>query len=295
MPTPGPWKRQLAQTAVALTVTVLLGVLISATLVRSAPGFVSDERLLDPRLSEETKAAIRAERADRGLLSFYFGFLARAVQGDFGVSQSLQRPVAELLRERTPVTFRIASLGLLIAWTAALGLALAASATRLLWLDLSALMLAGLLLCIPTAVLALGTASFQAPTELAVALIVLPRLFRYCRNLLARSYTLPHIITARAKGLGELRVLAWHVLPSSLPQIVALVGVSVSMAFGACIPVEALCGVAGVGQLAWLAAMGRDLPLLVSITMVVIIITLLANAGSDLVTHGMRLERPWVR
>jgi hypothetical protein len=47
---------------------------------------------------------------------------------------------------------------------------------------------------------------FRAQAQVAIALIVFPRLFRYARNVLARSYAMPHITTARAKELGPVRV-----------------------------------------------------------------------------------------
>ena len=66
------------------------------------------------------------------------------------------------------------------------------------------------------------------------------------------------------------------------PPIVALLGVSISMAFGAAIPMEALCDSPGIGQLAWLAALNRDLPLIMNLTLVVTVITVAANSAADL-------------
>ena len=77
-------------------------------------------------------------------------------------------------------------------------------------------------------------------------------------------------------------------IPSVAPALLAVAGVSVSMAVGAAIPVEALCGLAGVGQLAWQAALARDLPLLVNITILVTLVTLLANSGADVIGHMLR-------
>jgi ABC-type dipeptide/oligopeptide/nickel transport system permease component len=62
------------------------------------------------------------------------------------------------------------------------------------------------------------------------------------------------------------------------------------MAIGAAIPIEALCGVAGVGDLAWQAALARDLPLLVNITILVTVATLLSNSGADVVGHALRAQ-----
>jgi peptide/nickel transport system permease protein len=70
-------------------------------------------------------------------------------------------------------------------------------------------------------------------------------------------------------------------MPSVAPQLLALAGVSVSIAFGAAIPIEALCDLPGIGQLAWKAATARDLPLLVAVTFLVIAMTQACNALSD--------------
>src|ERR1041385_4939219 len=90
-----------------LVALCLLGGLLSATLVRFAPGYGVDERELDPRLSPASLEAIRGtRRLGSGLLPYYGRFLAQAARGDFGASQWLQRPVASLIRERLPVTAR---------------------------------------------------------------------------------------------------------------------------------------------------------------------------------------------
>jgi peptide/nickel transport system permease protein len=49
------------------------------------------------------------------------------------------------------------------------------------------------------------------------------------------------------------------------------------MAFGAAIPIEALCDSPGIGQLAWQAALNRDLPLIVNLTFILTLITVAAN------------------
>jgi hypothetical protein len=43
--------------------TAVIGGLAAATLVRFAPGFDVDEREIDPRFSEASRQAVRAERA----------------------------------------------------------------------------------------------------------------------------------------------------------------------------------------------------------------------------------------
>ena len=280
---------RIARHGLALIATVLLGALLSAALMRLAPGFDADEQQLDPRLNSESIRALRESRlAQHNILRFYFHSLERAAHGDLGTSISLGQPVSTLLRDRLPLTLRLVGIGLLLSWAVAMGLALSAAWLRVSAYDALTTVLSGTFLCIPAAVLALLSVLWSVPGALAIALIVFPRVYRYARNLLAKAYSLPHVITARAKGLSELRILFWHVVPVAGPQLLAVAGVSVSIAVGAAIPVEALCGLAGVGQLAWQAALARDLPLLMNITILVTLVTLLANSGADVIGHMLR-------
>jgi len=277
------WTQRLLRHLLTLLLTLLLGGLLGATLVRLAPGFGVDEQELNARLSDQSIQAVRQARAgERNVMSFYLHYLAAILRGDFGVSRSFGRPVAELFSERVRVTLCSVGLGLVGGWLSAFALALSGALYRRWAYDLLTSLLTGLLLCLPSAVLALVFLYLGGPSSLAIALVVLPRIFRYSRNLLLQTYCLPHVLTAKAKGLGSVRILLWHVLPSAAPSLLALVGVSVSMAFGAAIPIEVLSDSPGIGQLAWQAALGRDLPLLVNMTLFVTLVTLTANSLSDL-------------
>lgn len=266
-----------------ILITVLLGGFLGATLVRFAPGFGIDEEELDSRLSTQSIQALRETRAaDANIFVFYFHYLSRLLRGDLGISRTLQRPVRQLVAERLPETLRSVAAGMALGWTAGFFLAVAVVMSRAWYLDLLGSLLVGVLLCLPAAVLALLFVLAQAPTRLLLGLIIFPKVFRYSRNLLGRSSALPHVLTARAKGLGNMRVLVWHILPTATPQLLALLGVTVSFAFTAAIPMEALCDMPGIGQLAWKAALGRDVALLVNLTMIVTLVTLMANSTSEM-------------
>jgi len=280
------WK--IARHVSAMLATILLGGLLSVTLVRLAPGFGVDEEQLDPHLNAESIRALRQSRDQQSVFGFYLHSLQRALHGDLGTSISLGQPVTKLLRERAPLTVRLVAIGLLLSWAVAMALALSAAWLRVSAYDAATTLVSGTFLCLPAAVLALLSVLWNIPGSLAIALIVFPRVYRYARNLLAKAYSLPHLVTARAKGLSEVRILFWHVVPVVGPQMLAVAGVSVSIAIGAAIPVEALCGLAGIGQLAWQAALGRDLPLLMNITLLVTLVTLLANSGADVISHMLR-------
>jgi peptide/nickel transport system permease protein len=270
---------------------MLVGGLLAATLVRFAPGFDVDERELDTRLNQQSIAAIRGERtAEPGLGRFYIHYLSRLVHGDLGFSRALNRPAAELIGERFPITAKEIGIALLAAWCLALLMAVPV-AMRGYWpADLiSAIVTAGLV-SIPAAVLAVLFFLLSWPASLAIALVLVPKIFAYTRNLLVRGYAMPHVLTARSKGLSETRVFLWHVVPAAAPQLLALAGVSVSIAIGAAVPIEALCDQPGIGQLVWQAALARDLVLLVNLTLVVTLVTVIANSASDLLGAAMQRD-----
>lgn len=256
----------------------LFGGLLSASLVRFAPGYGVDERELDPRLSQASVEAIRnSHRLKGGLLSYYGHYLGSALQGDFGRSEWLERPVSLLIKERFPVTARSVVLGVTLAWATALGISLAGLFFRGFFLDISGTLASSVLIALPTAVIAVFSVYLRAPVFLAIAVVMFPKLFLYLRNLLAEAYAQPYILAARSRGIGRARILFQHVLPLASPALFALFGVSLSMAFGAAIPIEALCDSPGVGQLAWQAALNRDLPLIMNLTLLITLITVAAN------------------
>jgi ABC-type dipeptide/oligopeptide/nickel transport system permease component len=96
-------RTRLVHSLITVALTVLLGGLVAATLVRYAPGFGVDERELDARLSQESVRQIRTETGEasgpvrEGILSYYLRYLARAATGDLGVSASFQRPIVALI------------------------------------------------------------------------------------------------------------------------------------------------------------------------------------------------------
>ena len=261
----------------------LVGALVSATLVRFAPGNGVSERELDPRWRTDSVEALRQQQAlHQGLPSFYFHYLSALAHGDLGESESLKRPVRELFLQRLPVTGNSVLKGLGVAWLAAALLASLGIASRGWFFEASTTAFNSLLLSLPSAVVAMLAVHLRTPVFCAIAVVVFPRLYSYIRNLLVRSYDQPHVLAARARGLGSSAILFRHVLPLAAPPLLALLGVSFAISFGAAIPIEALCDSPGMGQLAWQAALSRDLPLIVNVTLVVSLVMLAANSLADL-------------
>src|SRR4051812_40454025 len=148
-------KRLLAGIA-RLLGTMLIAGLLGATLVRFAPGFGYDPTAFDPRLSEESRAAIRQQHeSEKNILTFYANYLTSAVRGDWGTSISLNLPVRDLVRDRLAITLKSVAYATTIAWFLAIVLAAMVELTG--WKTLSVFSTLGNagLLSAPAAVLAL--------------------------------------------------------------------------------------------------------------------------------------------
>jgi len=150
------WLGKVGGHAARIPIVLVLGGLLGATMARFAPGYGTDAEELDSRLSQASVEALRnANGSDANLLEFYGRYLSRLVRGDFGESQTLHKPVRQLLAERFPETLKSVGLGLALGWAAGLALAMVAAMKRGSIADAAAALAAGTLLCVPAAVLAL--------------------------------------------------------------------------------------------------------------------------------------------
>src|SRR5437764_229652 len=234
-----------------MVILIVLAGIASALLLRTAPGSQVDERELNPHLSQASVAALRAERAKQNsLLSGLTLYLRNLAHGDLGRSASRNAPVAELVRDNFPATLKRIAVGLGAAWFVGLGLAIPVARYRRTWaFDAATSVAAAILLSIPAAVLAYLCLTASVGIEVVLVLVLVPRIFRFARDLLVDVYELPCIDMARSRGVRESRILSSYVLRSAAPELIVLTAASLSMAVGAIIPIEAICDEAGLGRL----------------------------------------------
>jgi peptide/nickel transport system permease protein len=76
-----------------------------------------------------------------------------------------------------------------------------------------------------------------------------------------------YVRTARAKGLGERRVMTRHVLRNSLVPIVTLFGLDMGALLGGSIVIEGIFSLNGIGQYAYESLKNVDLPPIMAITL----------------------------
>lgn len=75
-----------------------------------------------------------------------------------------------------------------------------------------------------------------------------------------------YIRTARAKGVGEGRVLFSHALKSALNPIITLGGLELAVIMGGAIVTETIFGLDGIGRMAITAALDGDFPVVIGTT-----------------------------
>jgi peptide/nickel transport system permease protein len=248
----------------ALVLMVMAG---STILVRLAPGYLSDAREMDAHYGDQVRVELSKEAARSGSpLKMLKAEMVGWIKGNAGISRQFDTPVSELIRPRLAVTGVLLLKSMALAWALAWAAALISSAgrsRRLLWQAPATLLLA-----IPTAAMAtLCLLTGEGGPVLVMALLLAARDFKFLDRILRRTWLEPQVMHARAQGITTWRLLAAHILPAIVPELCALAGLSIVAALSALVPVEVIFSVPGLGQLAWNAALNRDLPVLLSITL----------------------------
>ncbi|HVU46467.1 MAG TPA: ABC transporter permease subunit [Terracidiphilus sp.] len=266
----------------ARTLAIVLLVIVGSTvLVRFAPGYLSDAREMDSRYGDSVRAEIAAEAARSSSLTHLLSVELRGwMHGDGGVSRQYGVPVSELILPRLAVTGGLILRALILAWTLALCASLLSSAARkpsMLWQAPAALLLA-----VPTAAMATLCllAGYGGPV-LVMALLLTARDYKFLHHTLRKAWLDPHLLQARAQGVRAHRLIVGYILPSIGPQLSALASLSIVTALSALVPVEVIFNVPGLGELAWNAALNRDLPVLLSATIIMALAVTLAGLASD--------------
>lgn len=253
----------------ARTLAVLLLVIIGSTaLVRFAPGYLSDEREMDARYAAAAQADIAREAAQsHSLAQMLSAEIGGWLRGNGGLSRQYGVPVSELILPRLAVSGDLLFRSLLLAWTLAVLTSLISSFGRNPWLFWQAP--AALLLAIPTAAMAtICLLTDHGGPVFVMALLLAARDFKFLHRLLRKAWHDPHVLYAQAQGIPTHRLLYAHILPAIAPQLAALAPLSILTALSALVPVEVIFNLPGIGQLAWNAALNRDLPVLLAATLV---------------------------
>ena len=256
---------------------VLLAGLGTVALMHWAPGYFADSREMDGQYAHAGRRAVELEETQNGSVADSVKHAVRGwSHGDWGRSRQFDVPVGELLRERWRVTAKLLLLSVGLGWGVALTFAVALSARRGSWGEGWIAAPSAVLLAVPAGALAtlclvadLGGSGGTAGPSLVLAALVAVRDFKLAYRLMRRTWRAPHYVYARAQGLGLWRMVRTHLAPSLSRELFALMTTSLVVALSLIVPIEVIFDVPGLGQLAWSAALNRDLPVLLAVTLLV--------------------------
>ena len=116
-----------------------------------------------------------------------------------------------------------------------------------------------------------------------LALPIAAELLRYLRAGVRAASAAPHLRAARARGLTETAVTARHLVRNALLPLATVVGLQVPLLVGGAAVTETVFAWPGLGRLGVEAALGRDYPLVMGITLLVAVAVVLVNLALDLV------------
>jgi peptide/nickel transport system permease protein len=278
-------------------------------IIHAAPG--GPALLADPRLTPaELEAIERRLGLDQPLPVQYGRWLSAAARGDLGESFLYQAPNAATILARVPNTALLAGTALLLSVLVAVPLGVVCAARPGGALDRTVGGLAFVAMAVPTFWLAIG-----AIFVFAVALQVLPaggaatiggesgivdrarhlvlpalvlaavttaELLRYMRSSARTAFDQPFVRVARAKGVTGAALRWRHVLRAALIPVVTALGIQLPRLLGGAAITETVFAWPGMGRLGVQAALGRDYPLVMAITLVVSVAVVVVNILVDL-------------
>ena len=247
---------------------ILLSALGTILLMRFAPGYFADAREMDSNYAATARALLQKQQNQQGNpLQLANALLGRLAHGDLGRSRQYDIPVLELIRPRLAITAMLLLKGVACGWLFACALALPLSARRGVRGEPWIASVTALLVSVPIGAMATACVVANKGGALTVlAAIIAVRDFKLVYRLLKEARKSPALLFARAQGLRSVRIACVHLLHPLTGRLLALALLSFVTALSAIVPLEVVFDVPGLGHLAWSAAMNRDLPVLLAIT-----------------------------
>ncbi len=294
---------------------LLFGVSLLAFLFLDlAPGNFLDEMRLNPQISSETVAALRAQYGlDRPLPVRYARWLRSVTRGEFGYSFSFNAPAGPLLWGRAKNTLLLTASAALLAWLIAVPLGVWSASRKGGIPDRLTSLGSVALLSVPDILLALGalylasrsgwfpaggmvSVGFEslpfwekakdaaAHAVLPVASLVLaalPVLLKHIRSAMAEVFDSAFLRTARGSGIPRRRLLFRYALPAAANPLISLLGLTVAALLSGSLLVEVIWSWPGLGPLLLEAILARDLYVVIGAVLLSTLFLLGGNLLAD--------------
>ena len=229
----------------------------------------------------------------------YARFMKNAAHGDFGESLRYRRDALGLVLERLPATLLLAGTAILLTLVVAVPLGVVTAvrrdgvvdhagtivtvlgqATPGFWLGLMLIyVFAVQLRWLPTG--GIGGLAHLVMPSIVLAAFYASRVARLTRSAVLDALGEDYVLTARAKGLAERRVVGKHALRNSAIPIVTLAGLEAGQLLGGAVVTETIFAWPGLGRLTVQALLNRDFPVVMAAVSFTSIVYTLMNLGVD--------------
>jgi peptide/nickel transport system permease protein len=260
-------------------------------------------------LNDAELARARAELGlDRPLAIQYLSWIGNGLRGDWGQSFWLHKPVTEAIRDTFPVSFQLGVMAFFITVVVAVPIGILSAVKRDTPADYAGRLFAISFLSVPSFFLAIMTIVFLAKwfqwipprgyvnpitdpvanfQQMIFPAIILGLTFsastmRIVRTTMLEVLREDYIRTARAKGVWEQMVIWRHALRNALIPVVTYWGVSISALITGSVLIEVVFGLNGMGRLTVDAINQRDWPVVQTVILFIVVITLSINLLIDL-------------
>lgn len=290
--------------------TLWLVTIIIFGAIELLPGDIATEKL-GQAATEESLAAFREQFDLNGpVYQRYLSWLAGAVTGDFGVSLANQRPISEVIGQRTANTFFLAGYAAAISVPISIIAGMMAALYNGSWFDrlLSSTTLAAIsfpeffVAYILILIFAVGLGWFPSLANIdanaslgerlystflpamTLTLIVLAYMMRMTRAAILNLLALPYIEMAHLKGIKRWRVIAVHALPNALAPIINVIALNLAYLIVGVVLVEVVFVYPGLGQVLVDAVSNRDVTVVQAACLIFAATYILLNLLADILS-----------
>jgi peptide/nickel transport system permease protein len=291
---------------VAAAVLVVFGVTLATFLLMHVEPGDPARAVLGIHATPTAVAALRRQWGLNSSLPVQLGhFLSQLVRGDLGHSYIYGVPVASLIGSHIGETAALVALATVFAVVITVPLAALAASRQNGWADhlVRAVSVVGLALpafwfgivlievfAVHLHLVPVGGAGsgFGGHLEalvlpgLTASFAMAPILVRSLRVGMLEVMDADFIAVARAKGLGDTRVLFAHVARNALVPTVTLLGLNIAYLIGSTVIVEQVFNLNGLGSLLLSSILNRDFPVVQAVTLVLGAAVVLLNLATDL-------------
>lgn len=276
--------------------------------------------MLGMNAAPDTVAALRDQLGlNEPLFWRYLHWVQGFATGDMGLSYTYKAPVAGLIADRLAVSLPLALIALVLSAAVALPLGLLAAARRGRATDAVVMGVAQVGIAVPNFWFAmllvllfalkwrlLPAGGFPGWTDPVAALraLILPAvalalpqaaiLARVLRSALIETAGQDYIRTARAKGLSRGQAITRHALRNALIPVLTILGMQFAFLLAGAIIIENVFYLPGLGRLIFQAITQRDLIVVESAVMLLVVAVILVSFLTDLAYAAVdpRLRRP---